>query len=609
MITRIDEDEEATEAPFDLAMSRRLLRFLGPQRRSVAIAVGAIVVGSACTLGFPLLTRAAIDDAILPGRPRVLFVVGALYLALALVRYVAFRLQTFHVAATGTGVIRDLRAQMFERISTLGFDFYDSRPMGKILTRVMNDVANLNQLLSSGILNSVGNVLTLLGTIVVMLALKPDLALLSFCVLPVMAVLTTNMRRRVVLKWRLLRRGTAIVNAVWNESLIGARVVTAFDRAALNEERFGALTEMVRRRYLQAMSLSARVDPVVDLTGTVGTALVYVYGAVLYIHGGVSLGLVVAFTSYLAGFWQPIVQLSGMANQVFMAMASAERVFEILDLEPSVRDRPDARPLPPIRGDVVLEGVEFAYVPGRPVLRDVNVHAPPGTTVAIVGPTGAGKSTFMGLLSRFYEPTAGRILVDGQDIAEVTLESLRRQIAVVLQDTFIFDATLRENIRYARPDASDAEVEAAARAAQAARFIEALPEGYDTPVRERGSRLSAGQRQLIAFARALLADPAVLILDEATASIDTETERLVQAALRRLLQNRTAFVVAHRLSTIREADVILVIEDGRIVERGRHDELVARPGPYRRLLEAQIGMESAGGLFRPAAAGAAPRDA
>jgi ATP-binding cassette subfamily B multidrug efflux pump len=604
-VTRIDEDEEATEAPFDLAMSRRLLAFLAPHRRSVLLALAAIAVGSASSLALPLITRAAIDGAILPRRPGRLELLGAAYLGVALVRYGAFRLQTYYVALTGTGVIRDLRARMFERIAGLSFEFFDSRPLGKILTRVMNDVANLNQLLSSGVLNSIGSLLVLFGTIVVMLALKPDLALISFAVLPLMVWLTTSLRRRVVVRWRAVRRGTAILNAVWNESLIGARVVTAFGRAAHNEAHFRTLTAMVRRRYLDAMRLSAGVDMVVDLTGTVGTALVYVYGAFLYLRGDVSLGLVVAFTSYLAGFWQPILQLSGVANQLLVAMASAERVFEILDQRPRVADRPGARPIGPIRGEVRLEGVSFAYVPGRPVLRDVDLWVPAGATVALVGPTGAGKSTFAGLISRFYEPTAGRVRIDGVDIAEVTLASLRRQVAVVPQDTFVFDATLRENIRYARPEASDAEVEAAARAAQLHPFILSLPEGYETRVRERGSRLSLGQRQLLALARALLADPAILVLDEATAAIDTETERLVQAAVERLLRGRTAFVVAHRLSTVRAADLILVLDDGRVVERGRHEELMAAGGLYRRLLAAQAEMERDAGLFlsrRPAPA-------
>lgn len=596
---RIDEDEDAVERPFDLTMSRRLLGFLAPYRRDVTWATGSIIIGSLASLAFPLVTRDAINDGILRGRTSVIEVTGALYLALALIRFAAYRVQTFRVSVLGQGVIRDLRNGLVGRILGLGTDYFDQRPVGKITTRVLNDVQNLNQLLSSGIVNSVGDILTLVGTIVIMLVLSPGLALLSFLVLPIMALLSTGLRRRIVLRWRLVRRGVAVVNAVWNESLIGARVVAAFRQEEDRERRFRGLSDRVYDRYVGAERASAYIGPAVEVTSAVGMALVFVYGGVLYVHGHVSLGLIVAFLGYLAGFWAPMQRMGQMMNQVLVAMASAERVFEVLDQTPSVVDRDGAVPAPALSGMVELDHVGFAYVAGRPVLDDVTFRVPAGTTVALVGATGAGKTTLTALIARIYEATEGVLRIDGHDVTGFTLSSLRRQVAQVQQDTFIFDGTLGDNIRYARPEATDAEVHAACDAAQLLPLIESLPKGLETPLRERGSRLSQGQRQLMAFARALLADPAILILDEATASIDTETERLVQKALARLLVGRTAFVVAHRLSTIRQADLILVMEQGRIVQRGTHDTLMDRGGAYADLLQAQAAMEREGGLFRP----------
>lgn len=598
-LRRIDEDEEAVERPFDLAMFRRLLGFLGPYRADVLWATGSIVAGALASLAFPLVTRDAINDGILRGRASVIEMAGAVYLGLALIRFWAYRVQTWRVSVLGQGVIRDLRNGLVDRILTLGSDYFDRRPVGKITTRVLNDVQNLNQLLSSGIVNSVGDLLTLFGTVVIMLVLSPKLALLSFLVLPVMAFLSTGIRRRIVLRWRLVRRGIAVVNAVWNESLIGARVVAAFRQERHRERHFETLSDMVFGRYVGAEKASAYIGPAVEMTSTVGMALVFVYGAILYVQGHVSLGLFVAFLGYLSGFWAPMQRMGQMMNQVLVAMASAERVFEVLDQTPSVIDRATATPAKRLAGAVTFEHVGFAYVPGHPVLRDVTFSVPAGTTVALVGQTGAGKTTLAGLLARTYEASEGRVSIDGRDVTDISLPSLRSQVAQVQQDPFMFDGTLADNIRYARPDADPEEVTVALRAAQLLPLVERLPEGLETRVRERGGRLSQGERQLIAFARAFLADPAILVLDEATASIDTETERLVQRALANLLEGRTAFVVAHRLSTIRRAGLILVMAHGAVVERGTHESLLEARGVYADLLKAQAAMEREGGLFRP----------
>lgn len=603
MINRIDQEEEAPERPFDGGMFMRLVRFLKPYPGLLLVAGVALVVGTLTTLAIPYLTKVAIDQDILPGNYRGLVELAAIMTVVYAIRYVAYRSQTFVISKLGEEVLRDLRSQLFHHIQRLNFTFFDRVPGGKIITRILSDVSNLNQLLSSGLVNTISNLLTLVGTIVTMLILQPSLALVSFMVMPILIFMSTKMRRNIVERWRVVRRRSSIITASWAESLNGARVVVAYGREEHNREQFVKLTWGNFQAFLRAISLSSYFGPAIDFTGTIGTLIVFWYGTILYLHHQVSLGLIVAFVAYLAGFWQPIAQLGNFYRQLLVAMASAERVFEYLDQVPAVEDNLQARPIPRMRGDVTFDHVVFHYQPNRPVLRDVSFHVKPGETIALVGPTGAGKSSILSLIPRFYDVVSGRILVDGVDLRDIELRSLRRQVALVLQETFIFDGTIRDNIRYGRADAPDDQVEAAAVAAHAHEFIRELPEGYDTPVRERGSRLSLGQRQLLAFARAILADPRILILDEATASIDTQTELLVQEGLKSLLRGRTAFVAAHRLSTIREADRILVIDQGKLAESGTHDELMARRGHYYRLLAAQFKLEENGGWFGHAAEG------
>lgn len=597
MINRIDQEEEPVERPFDSSMFLRLLGYLKPYKKLMGWAIAALILNSLGTLAVPYMFELAINQDILPRH-----FTGLIWLSLGMVliyviRYVSSRVQTWVISKMGQEVLRDLRSQLFEHINKLNFTFFDRLPAGKIMTRVTSDVSNLNALLSQGLVNTLSNVLTLVGTVIVMIILKWNLALVSFAVIPLLIVLSTGFRRMIIERWRRVRRQISIVNATWAESLYGARVVSSFGREDHNREHFHDVSQNNFVAHVRAMMLSALFGPAITFVGTVGTALVFWYGTTLYIEHAVTLGLIVAFVNYLAGFWQPIAQLGNFYNQLLVAMASAERVFEYLDQVPLVTDRPGAKALDHVRGEVEFDHVVFEYVPGRPVLRDVSFHVDAGQTIALVGATGAGKSSILSLLPRFYDVKSGAIRIDGIDLRDIELRSLRRQVALVLQDTFIFDATIRDNIRYGRPEATDEEVEAAAQAAHAHGYIMQLPQGYDTPVKERGSRLSLGQRQLLAFSRAILADPAILILDEATASIDTNTEVLVQQGLKRLLAHRTAFVAAHRLSTIREADRILVIDGGKLVESGTHDELLALRGHYFRFLTAQFQLEANGGWF------------
>ena len=522
--------------------------------------VVSLVVGTAMQLVIPLFTKIAIDRDILTKHFAGLIPLGIALVLVYGIRYVSYRTQTYMISVLGQEVLRDLRSQLFHHIHALNFTFFDRIPAGKIFTRVLSDVSNLNQLLSSGLVNTLGNFLTLGGTIVMMLVLAPKLALVSFLVLPLLIILSTKLRRSIVERWRVVRRRTSVINATWAESLNGARVVIAYGREDQNREHFYGLAANNFTVWLRAMSLSALFGPAVDFAGTLGTALVFWYGTILYLHHAISLGLIVAFVAYLAGFWEPISQLGQFYNQLLVAMASAERVFEYLDQVPQVTNRPKAISWQNPKGHVVFDQVSFAYNPDRPVLNDVSFEAKPGDTIALVGATGAGKSSILSLVPRFYDVTGGKILVDGTDLRDIKVESLRRHVALVLQETFIFDGSIKDNIRYSNPNARDQDVIRAAEAVGAAAFIDELPESYNTLVRERGSRLSLGQRQLLAFARAILADPAILILDEATASIDTRTEVIVQQGLKTLLKNRTAFVAAHRLSTVREADKILVID-------------------------------------------------
>lgn len=567
------------------------MAYLRPFRTQVALSVVMMAVSALSALAGPYLIKVAIDRYIIAERNMAgLNTVAALYIASQLVYWLGSYWSSLFMTVAGQTAIHDLRQDLFSHLQRLSVSYYDRRPAGVIMSRATNDVAALNELLSSGLLHVVADLFTLIGIVTVMLVIDARLALYSFAILPLLVLVSTVFRNRVLSAYRRVRAVMANVNASLQESISGVRVTQSLTREEENIERFDRTNYENLQANMQAASLFSVYIPTVEVVGAIGTGIVLWFGGldIMAAAAGVeaasfSVGGLVAFLAYVNRFYQPIRDLSHVYNVLQSAMAAAEKIFSIMETEPEVREPAHAPDLPRIRGAVRFEGVSFAYNPGEFVLRDVSLEIPAAHRVALVGPTGAGKTTLVHLLVRFYEPQEGIISIDGYDIRRYSLASLRRQVGLVLQEPFLFSGTVAENIRYGNPAAGDGEVEAAARAVGAHEFIAALEKGYDTEVHERGGTLSAGQRQLISLARLLLKDPRIVLLDEATASIDPATEQAVHRALEVLLRGRTSLVIAHRLATVQAADLILVLEGGRIVERGTHPELLRRGGVYRRL--------------------------
>ena len=585
---KYDIDEELQEG-FNFSHLKRLTKYMKPYKNKITISVVLMLISSFVSLLGPYLIKIALDDIIPSGNLINLIILSLIY-ALSLILVSAFMKQRIlTMGEVGQDILVDMRNDLFVNLQTLPFSYYDSRPHGKILVRVVNYINSLSDLLSNGFVNLIADTVTLLITIIFMFCLDYKLALVSLIALPVLIAVMMSLKKAQRLANQKLSSKQSNMNAYVHESINGIKVTQSFSREEENMKIYEDVCKQYSDSWIDSVKLNFLVWPSIDIISVASISLIYLFGILIF-DSSIKVAVLVAFIGYVWRFWAPITNIGNFYNTIINAMAYLERIFETMDEKPLIHDEPNAKILPSIEGHVEFKNVTFMYEEDNPILKNIDMNINSGESIALVGPTGAGKSTIVSLISRFYDINEGEILIDGINIKDVTLKSLRQQMGIMLQDSFIFSGTIMDNIRYGKLDATDEEVIEAAKIVQAHEFIMEFENGYYTEVNERGSRLSVGQRQLISFARALLANPRILILDEATSSIDTQTELLLQKGLDELLKGRTSFIIAHRLSTIKNSSRIMYIDDGRIVECGTHDELMSLKGHYYNLYQSQYAL-------------------
>lgn len=592
-INTVKQDEELKKLS-NIEVGKRLFSYLKDYKLKIFVVSLLLIFVMVVNLVNPYLLKVAIDNNIKNHDLKGLLIIGVFMFLLNLMSMAASYLSTMKMAYVTNDILLKIRQELYAHIQKLSFTFFDNRPVGKILARVIGDVNALKDLFNNSVTNFIPQLLTIICTGAMMFYLNVKLALASMLLLPVLGISLFTIQIISRRRWQDFRRKRSTFNAYTHEDFSGMKVVQGFANEEKTSKTFIGLVKDMMNSYLGAVRLNDLFWPLVDVSWGLGMVVLYFVSAKLFASNNVTIGTIIAFTMYIGMFWRPILEISNFYNTLIMNFAAAERIFEIMDVNPDIVDINNAGKMPKIKGHVEFKDVTFGYEDGTTVLDNVSFKVNPGETVALVGETGSGKTTIVNLISRFYDTEKGDVLIDGKNVKKVELESLRSQMGIMLQDTFLFSTTIKENIRYGRLDATDEEVIAAAKAVNAHDFIIKLENGYDTEVNERGSRLSVGQRQLISFARALLANPRILILDEATSNIDTQTEKLVQRGIQRILQGRTSFVIAHRLSTIRDCDKIMVVNNGKIVEAGTHEELMKLKGQYYNLYMSQYRFLSEG---------------
>lgn len=582
------KEDEIYEENFDIRHLLLAGAYIKKYLKGMILAMLFSGIAGMASMVAPLITQKALDEAVPAGDKKYLFILVGVLCAVFLISVIFAVLRSKIMVNVSQNIIYDIRKDLFAHLQKLPFQYYDDRPHGKILIRVVNYVNSVSDMLSNGLINVVLEILNLIFIVIFMFIVDVQLSLVVLCGVPVLAVFMFWIKNKQRKAWRAVSNKNSNLNAYLQENIVGARITQIFAREDENAEIFADLSNNCKKTWMTAVSYSSMVWPGIDTISVFVRAAIFICGLILFGTGNKSIGTIVAISSYASRFWQPIMNLGNIFNNFINNMAYLERIFETMSEPVTVDNCEGATEMPPIKGEVTFENVHFSYEEGKEILHDVSFTVKPGESIALVGPTGAGKSTIVNLVSRFYNVDSGRVLIDGQDISKVTLKSLRSQMGIMLQDSFIFSGTIEDNIRYGKLDATEEEIKKASATVCASNFIENMQDGYKTEVKERGSLLSQGQKQLISFARTLLSDPAILVLDEATSSIDVQTEKALQQGLNAMLEGRTSFIIAHRLSTIRNCDKIMYISDGGITECGTHDELMAKKGDYYHLYTAQM---------------------